>query len=57
MACAYALMGNVTQACERLQKAVVLDEKFRQMARHDADFDGIRGDESFQQTLRVSENP
>jgi len=47
MACAHALTGDAGQACEWLQKAVELDEKYREMARHDADFHGIREDGRF----------
>jgi tetratricopeptide (TPR) repeat protein len=46
-ACAYALMGQVEEACAWLEKAIALDGEHRQMARDDADFDGIREDERF----------
>jgi tetratricopeptide (TPR) repeat protein len=40
--CAYALMSCAGEACEWLQKAIDLDEKYRPMAREDQDFDAIR---------------
>ncbi len=47
-ACAYALMKEIEQACEWLEKAINLDETCREMAQTDEDFDGIRDDPAFQ---------
>jgi tetratricopeptide (TPR) repeat protein len=46
-ACAYALMGKGDEACQWLKKAMALDEGYRQMARDDSDFDGIREEKAF----------
>jgi tetratricopeptide (TPR) repeat protein len=46
--CTYALMREVEQACEWLEKAINLDEKLRQNARTDRDFDAIRDAPAFQ---------
>ncbi|WP_448598176.1 tetratricopeptide repeat protein [Thermoleptolyngbya sp.] len=43
----YALMGEVERAVEMLERAIDLDEQYREEAKTDADFDGIREDERF----------
>jgi tetratricopeptide (TPR) repeat protein len=52
-ACTHALMGNVDEACRWLGKTIELDERYREMARDDEDFDGIRDDELFQALMAV----
>ncbi len=47
-ACCYALMGDVIEAVDCLSRAIALDSKYREMAKTDSDFDGIRGEEWFQ---------
>jgi tetratricopeptide (TPR) repeat protein len=53
-ACAYALMEQAEDAYQWLEKAIGLDERYREMARGDADLNGMRGDERFK-ALRPSE--
>ena len=51
-ACIYALENQVELALENLQRAIELEpERFRELAKTDADFDGIRGDVRFQELL------
>jgi len=50
-ACAYALMKKPTESCDWLAKAITLDEKYRQMAQTDQDFDPIRNDQTFQSSV------
>jgi tetratricopeptide (TPR) repeat protein len=47
LACAHALMGEVDDSCEWLEKAISLDAKYREMARGDEDFDGVRDNRRF----------
>ena len=47
-ACAYALMGEVEEACAGLEKAIELDGRYREMAQEDEDFAGIREEAYFQ---------
>ncbi len=52
-ACYYALQGNIEQALENLQQAINLNcEEYREMAKTDSDFDGIREDERFQALIQ-----
>jgi hypothetical protein len=44
---ACALMGEAGEACEWLEKAIGLNEKYREIAWGDKAFDGIREDERF----------
>ena len=53
-ACAYALMGNPKDACQWLDKAIEFDEKYREMAHTDDDFDPIRDDETFRALIRMN---
>jgi len=46
-ACCYALWSRVETAIENLQQAIELNPKYREKAKTDADFDGIRQDERF----------
>ena len=51
-ACIYALQKNVELSLENLQCAIRLKRKrYRELAKTDADFDGIRGDVRFQELL------
>ncbi|TAG69852.1 MAG: tetratricopeptide repeat protein [Oscillatoriales cyanobacterium] len=51
-ACIYALQGNVELSVENLRRAIQLEpEEYRELAKTDADFDGIRGDARFQELL------
>ncbi|MEH2372102.1 TPR end-of-group domain-containing protein [Nostoc sp.] len=52
-ACYYALKGNIEQALENLQQAINLNpDEYREMAKTDSDFDGIREDERFQALIQ-----
>lgn len=52
-ACYYALQGNIEQALENLEQAINLNcEEYREMAKTDSDFDGIREDERFQALIQ-----
>ena len=46
--CAYTLQGQTKLALESLEKAISLDEQYREMAKTDSDFDTIRNDPAFQ---------
>ena len=47
VACCEALVGRPDDAIEHLRQAIALDERFREYARGDSDFDGIRDDPRF----------
>jgi len=47
-ACCYALQDNRESAIASLQRAIELDKSYREMAKTDTDFDGIRDSEQFQ---------
>ncbi|MCC5621245.1 tetratricopeptide repeat protein, partial [Nostoc sp. CHAB 5715] len=52
-ACCYALQGNIEQALENLQKAINLSpDEWREWAKTDSDFDGIREDERFKALIQ-----
>ncbi|MEH2147081.1 TPR end-of-group domain-containing protein, partial [Nostoc sp.] len=52
-ACYYALQGNIEQALENIEQAINLNcEEYREMAKTDSDFDGIREDERFQALIQ-----
>lgn len=56
-ACYYALQGDIEQALENLQNAINLSpDKYREMARTDSDFDGIREDERFEALIKSVKN-
>ncbi len=46
-ACTYALQNNVSPAVENLKRAIILDEKYREIAKNESDFDKIRDHEQF----------
>ena len=50
-ACCYALQNRLELALENLQKAIQLDNEYREMAKTDSDFDNIRNDVRFQELL------
>lgn len=50
-ACCYGLQNNVDLAIENLQQAINLDQKYRDMAKTDNDFDRIRSESRFQALL------
>lgn len=51
-ACIYALQSNVELSLENLRRAIELEpERWRELAKTDVDFDGIRGDARFQELL------
>ncbi|NJM62558.1 MAG: tetratricopeptide repeat protein [Oscillatoriales cyanobacterium RU_3_3] len=51
-ACYFALQDRVELALENLRRAIQLEpERYRELAKTDADFDGIRGDVRFQELL------
>ena len=50
----YGLQGKVEEAIKNLQQAIELDPKYREMAKTDADFDLIRGDDRFQALIEGS---
>jgi hypothetical protein len=47
MACVYAWMEKAEDARGWLEKAITLDEKYREMACNDQDFNAIREDARF----------
>lgn len=47
LACTHAELGQVDNAIEWLEKAIQIDNNFREQARADADFDGIREEKRF----------
>lgn len=50
-ACCYALQENIELAIQNLQRAITLDEQFRDMAKTDKDFDKIRHDARFDENF------
>jgi len=53
-ACCYGLQQNIELAIETLQHAIALDSKYRELAKTDSDFDGIRNDERFRALIGES---
>jgi hypothetical protein len=47
VACCEALVGRADDALEHLRQAIALDERFREYARGDTDFDAVRDDPRF----------
>jgi hypothetical protein len=52
----YVILPHKPQICcnlavENLEKAISLDEEYRDMAKNDADFDRIREDSRFQKLI------
>ncbi|MBE9099313.1 tetratricopeptide repeat protein [filamentous cyanobacterium LEGE 07170] len=50
-ACCYALWSKVDEAIEMLQKAIEIDANYREQAKTDTDFDGIREDAQFRRLV------
>ena len=50
-ACYYGLQQDIDLAIATLQQAINLDSKYREMAKTDSDFDGIRQDDRFQSLI------
>jgi tetratricopeptide (TPR) repeat protein len=51
VACCQALVGRTEDAIEHLRQAIALDPRFREYAKGDSDFDGIRDDPRFGQLV------
>ena len=47
VACCEALVGRTEDAIEHLRRAIELDARFREYAKGDSDFDGLRADPRF----------
>ena len=47
LACAESLLGRTDEAIEHLERAIKSDERFRELAQKDSDFDAIREDSRF----------
>ena len=54
IACTYALQDKSDLAIENLEKAILLDKKYCNMAKDDSDFDSIRQDSRFQKLIGQS---
>ena len=52
MACFFSLTGKPNNAISHLEKAIGLDEKYRQKAATDSDFDNIRDDPRFKKLIK-----
>ncbi len=50
-ACAYALQDKTDLALQNLEKAIILNQKYRNMAKEDSDFDSISQDSRFQKLI------
>ena len=50
-ACCYGLQKNVDLAIESLKHAIALDSKYRDIAKTDSDFDGIRDSDRFRELI------
>jgi tetratricopeptide (TPR) repeat protein len=53
LACAEVLAGEPAPAYEHLRRAVELEERFRELARRDSDFDPIRDDPRFKNLVEA----
>jgi tetratricopeptide (TPR) repeat protein len=56
-ACVFALQGKVAEAIDDLGRAIKGDAKYRERARTDPDFDGIRNDPRFKALVEGDEPP
>jgi tetratricopeptide (TPR) repeat protein len=52
LACAESMAGQTGDALEHLRQSVEREERFRELARTDTDFDPLRADPEFQQIIR-----
>ena len=53
-ACCYGVQQNIELAIETLQHAIALNAEYRELAKTDSDFDGIRSDERFRALIGES---
>ncbi len=51
LACLFSLWGKVDEALDNLEKAIKGDEKYREMAKTDKDFDNIRDNPHFKKLM------
>jgi tetratricopeptide (TPR) repeat protein len=51
LACCYAQSGEIESALDHLRRAIEEDKSNRILARHDSDFDALRGTPGFQELL------
>jgi len=51
LACVFSLRGKIDDALTYLKKAIKADEKYREMAKTDEDFDNIRDDPRFKKLM------
>ncbi len=51
LACCYAQIGDSVSSLEHLRRAIEGDQRHRVLARHDRDFDPVRGSAEFQDLL------
>jgi len=51
-ACYYELQDNYEGSIDSLQRAIELDASYRELAKTDTDFDGIRDNEQFQALVK-----
>jgi tetratricopeptide (TPR) repeat protein len=56
-ACVFALQGKAAEALGDLRRAIVVDSKYREEARTDADFDRIRSHPGFRALMEGDEPP
>jgi len=54
MACLYSIMNKPTKSLAKLRKAISLDNKFRQLAITESDFDNIRDKPRFQNLIKAN---
>jgi len=53
LACLYSLKGKIDDALPYLEKAINKDEKNREMAKTDKDFDNLRDDPRFKKLIDI----
>jgi tetratricopeptide (TPR) repeat protein len=51
VACCEALAGRKEDAIEHLRQAIALDERFREYAKGDSDFDSVRDEPAFKELV------
>ena len=56
-ACVAALLGDVEEACRKLDTAIELHSPYRKMAATDSDFSAIRDTPEFRKRVRPSDSP
>jgi len=55
--CLFAFQGKADEAIDDLRRAIAGDQKYRELARKDSDFDGIRDDPRFRALVREEQEP